>query len=55
MLNDDYTILTASKAFKDLTLLLINNLNIFSLNIIFSYFSVNPFNLYTSQKSHAAV
>ena len=65
MLNNNYIILTAAKAFKDLTLLLINNLNIiylkiislniFSLIIIFSYFSVNPFNLFTSQKSHAAV
>jgi len=60
MLNNNYIILTATKAFKDLTLLLIIylkiiSLNIFSLYIIFSYFSVNPFNLFTSQKSHAAV
>ena len=65
MLNNNYIILTAAKAFKDLTLLLINNLNIislkiislntFSLIIIFSYFSVKPFLPYTSQKSHAAV
>jgi len=60
MLNNNYIILTAAKAFKDLTLLLIIylkiiSLNIFSLYIIFSYFSVNPFNLFTSQKSHAAV
>ena len=60
MLNNNYIILTATKAFKDLTLLLIIylkiiSLNIFSLIIIFSYFSVNPFNLFTSQKSHAAV
>jgi len=60
MLNNNCIILTAAKAFKDLTLLLIIylkiiSLNIFSLYIIFSYFSVNPFNLFTSQKSHAAV
>jgi len=60
MLNNNCIILTAAKAFKDLTLLLIIylkiiSLNIFSLYIIFSYFSVNHFNLFTSQKSHAAV